>query len=150
MVADLLDRLGGDRGDGLVGGRGQMLEQHLLPGREQELPRHGLREIAVGLLDQPAIAEIEHVAVEGERVAVAPLPFGKAGGAQEMRRLPDQIEAHVGEAEIDLDARRMAAPFAQALAQDQAVVAETQQGLEQDLILGNGRHQMCFTSSGMS
>ena len=82
-----------------------MAEQHLLPGREQELPRHGLREIAVGLLDQPAIAEIEHVAAEGERVAVAALALRAAPAAfEEMRRLPDQIEAHIGEAEIDLDA----------------------------------------------
>jgi hypothetical protein len=39
------------------------------------LPRHRLREVAIGLLDSQAIAHVEHVAAEGERVAVAPLPL---------------------------------------------------------------------------
>ena len=127
-----------------------MAEQHLLPGREQELPRHGLGEIAIGLLDQQAIAEIEHVAMEGERVAVPAPALRPRRPHEEMGRLADQIEAHIGEAEIDLDARRMAAPFAEPLPEDQAVVAEPQQRLEQHLVVRNRRHQMCFTSSGMS
>ncbi len=47
--------------------------------------------------------------------------------SQQMRRLPDQVERQVREAEIDLQHRRMAAPFAQALAEDQRVVAEPKQ-----------------------
>ncbi len=89
-----------------------------------------------------------------------------------MRRLPDQVEREVGEAEVDLEHRPMAAPFAEPLAEDQRVVAEPQQIIEMrrrprspaagaskapapvapvgTSIGGKRRHQMCFTSSGMS
>ena len=128
------------------------------------MPRHRPREVAVGLLDQQAIAEIEHVAVESQLVAVARL-------FEQMRRLPDQVERQVRKAEIDLQHRPMPAPFAQALAEDQRVIAEAQQIVEAHGIrlAGGGRveaalpgrsgrhvdrrqrsHQMCFTSSGMS
>src|SRR3546814_7015475 len=84
----------------------------LLPGREEELPRHRLGEIAVGLLDEQAVAVIEHVAMEGEPVAVAVPPFDFAGVVQEVRRLADEVERDVGKAEVDLARRRMTTPFA--------------------------------------
>ena len=143
--------------------------EHVLPGREQQLPRHGPREIAIGLLDQPAILVIEHVAVERQLVGVA-------GFAQEMRRLPDQVEREIGEAEIDLERRRMAAPFAQALPEHQRIVAQPlaiigarrlmrvdHRRVERPAIGRGARvphlvffdhrkagHQMCVTTSGMS
>src|SRR3546814_7704042 len=99
----------------------------LLLGREEELPRHRLGEIAVGLLDEQAVAVIEHVAMEGEPVAVAVPPFDFAGVVQEVRRLADEVERDVGKAEVDLDRRRMTTPFAEALAEEQAVVAEAEE-----------------------
>ena len=117
VIGDFLDALGGDRRDPLVGRLFQPLIEHVLPGREQQLPGDGLGEIAIWLLDQQAIFPIEHVAVEGELVGVA-------GKAEEIGSLPDQVERQVGEAEVDLERRGMPAPFAEPLAKDQRVVAE--------------------------
>ena len=81
--------------------------------------------------------------MEGERIAVAALPFGLACIVQKMSRLPDQVEPHVRKAEVDLDARRVAAPFAEPLPEDQAVVAEAEKGFEEHQILpGTGRGTM--------
>ena len=66
---------------------------------------------------------------------------GVAGKTQEQIRLPHQIERDIGEREIDLQHRRMAAPLAQPLAEDEAVVAESK---------GLFAHQMFFTPSGIS
>ena len=68
----------------------------MLPRRIEQVPRDRLREVAVRLLDQQAIPEIEHVAVERQLVAVAE-PRSAAC------RLPDQVERDVGEAEVDLE-----------------------------------------------
>ena len=38
-----------------VGALDQLLEQHVLPGRIEQLPDDGPRKVAIGLLDQPAI-----------------------------------------------------------------------------------------------
>ena len=131
------------------------------------MPGNRLREVPVGLLDQQAILKIEHIAVEGE-------PVGIARGAEQKGRLADQVEREVGEADIDFEHRRMAAPLAEPLAEDQRVVAEAQQILRArvQLLPGGGRRpgrcgssacallgpglrrgtprHMCFTSSGMS
>jgi hypothetical protein len=64
----------------------------VLPRGEQQVPRDGPRKIAIRLLDQQAVAKVEHVAVEGERIAVAALPFGRARFLEQMRRLTDQVE----------------------------------------------------------
>src|SRR5436190_1271011 len=82
-----------------------------------KLPRDGLAEIAIGLLDQPAILPVEHIAMGGELVGIA-------GQTKEMRSLPDQVERNVGKAKVDLQRGCMAAPFAKALAEDQRVVAK--------------------------
>ncbi len=42
-----------------------------------------------------------------------------------MRRLPDQIERQIGKAQIDLERRRMPAPFRQALPKHQRIVAKS-------------------------
>ena len=78
--------------------------------------------------------------------------------AEQMRRLPDQVEREVGQAQIDLERRRVAAPFAEPLAEDQRIVAQPQQIIGRAAFIArlrtsggsDRRHQMCFTSSGMS
>ncbi len=112
----------------------------------------------------------ENRARRGGRRACRRLPPLRA----RVRRLPDQVERQIGKAKIDLQRRRMPAPFAQPLAEDQRVIAEPQKvigpgvqlfpgggrgptrcGSSACALLGPGlrrgtRHQMCFTSSGMS
>src|SRR5205823_11941499 len=118
-----------------------------LPVREQELARDGLREIAIRLLDQQAVAEIQSVAMEGERVGIAALSFDLAGETEKMRPLPQQIEADVGQREIDLQHRRVPGPFRQALTQDERVVAETNRMVKQDVFFA--AHQMFLMCSGI-
>ena len=62
--------------------------------------------------------------------------------AEEMRRLPDQVERQVGEAEVDLEHRRMPAPFAQPLAEDQRIVAEPQAIIGARRIMLAGRRRV--------
>ena len=171
MIGDFLDRLGGELAQELVRRTRQPLQQHVLPGGIEQVPGDGLGEVAVGLLDQEAVAEIENVAVEGERVAVAALVLAFAGCAEQVGRLTDQVERQVGETEVDLERGRVAAPFAEALAEHQSIVAEPKQVIvPRGVRLGGRRrverafagrvrrhidrrqrgHQMCFTSSGMS
>src|SRR5919106_464717 len=89
----------------------------MLPGREEKLPGDGLGEIAIGLLDQQAILPVEYIAVEGELVRIT-------GKAEEIGPLPDQVQRQIGEAKVDLQRRRMAAPFAEPLAKDQRIVTQ--------------------------
>ena len=58
-------------------------------------------------------------------------------------------ERQVGEADVDLKHRPVPAPFRQALTEHQRIVTEAQQIIGAP-IDSDGRHQMCFTSSGMS
>ena len=146
MIGDLLHRFLAYSRQPRLGRRGNLLHQQFLPVGEQELPRDRLREIAVGLFDQQAIAEIKRIAMKGERVGIAALAFDFAGKAEKMRPLPQQIEADVGQREIDLEHRRVAGPFRQALAQNQRIVAEAKRVVKQDVLF---RHQMFLMCSGI-
>src|SRR5205814_2516175 len=142
MISDFLDRFVRELAQKLIARLGQPLQQHVLPGRVKQVPRDGLSEVAVGLLDQQAVAEIEYVAVEREPVAVA-------GLIEQQSRLADLVEREVGKTDVDLEHRPMPAPFAEPLAEDERIVTQAQQVLGAR-VDGDGGHQMCFTSSGMS
>ena len=83
--------------------------------------------------------------MEGELVGVAARAFKFAGVAQQERRLAQEVEAEVGQRQVDLQRRGVTAPFAEPLAEDQGVVAETK-GVGEERGCG---HQMCFTPSGI-
>jgi hypothetical protein len=68
---------------------------------------------------------------KGELVAIASPALHLAGIAEKVSRLADEVERQVGEAEIDLDRRRVPAPLRQALTEDEAVVAEPKRIFEQ-------------------
>jgi hypothetical protein len=129
-----------------------------VPGVEQELAQDRAPEIAVGLFDQQEVPEIPGIAQEGEVIGAAPLPLDLSGQAQPHLRLADQVERGVGERDILLQHRRMTAPFADPVAEDQRVVPHPQEELEQvviRLVQRSGRrartpHHMCPASSGMS
>ena len=80
--------------------------------------------------------------------ASRPSPSSCAGVAQEMRRLADQVEADVGERQVDFQHRRMAAPLRQPLAEDQAS-SPSRSGVVEAAAAAVARHQMCFTPSGI-
>ena len=68
VVGQLLDALGRDRGEHRVAAAGQPLEQREPGGGEQQQPGDGVREVAVGDLGQPDVAEVAGLAEEGQRV----------------------------------------------------------------------------------
>jgi len=164
MVGDFLDRLRRIFAQEAVGRPGQPMQQHVLPGRKQQVPGNGLREIAVRLFDEHAIAKVEHVAMKGQTVAVP-------GLIQQQRRLTNQVQGQVCEADVDFQRWPVPTPFAKPLAKHQRIVAEPQQivlmrgmplrrrrrieraragRFTRHVDRRQGRHQMCFTSSGMS
>ena len=65
MVPQFLDRLGRDFGKTRVRRPGQCLEQGIGIGGKQEMPHHGARKIAVGLLQQHAVPEGFCIAMKG-------------------------------------------------------------------------------------
>ena len=86
VIGDFLDRpWPRSRADRRVARRVERAIEHVLPGREQQLPRDGPREIAIGLLDQQAILVIEHVAVERQLVGIARSRRGNASPARSGR-----------------------------------------------------------------
>ncbi len=79
MVAGLLERLGGDAGKRRVGRRAQGVPERQLVGIEEELARHRLSEVAVGLLDEKGVGELALGSQHGEVVLVfAPAPSSSA------------------------------------------------------------------------
>jgi hypothetical protein len=73
MIGDFLHRFVCELGEERVARSGQPLQQHVLPGCIEQMPRDCLGKIAVGLLNQQAVPEIEHVAVKGELIPLAGL-----------------------------------------------------------------------------
>ena len=64
----------------------------------------------LGCSTSQAILPVQHVAVKRQ-------PVGVPGQTKEIRSLPDQVERDIGQAEVDLQRRRMAAPLAEPLAE---------------------------------
>jgi hypothetical protein len=92
----------------------------MLPRRIEQLARNRTREIAVRLLDEKAVFEIEHIAPECQLVGIPNL-------AQQQGRLPDEVKRDIGEAEVHLKRRGMPAPLAEPLPKDQRIVTKGQQ-----------------------
>ncbi len=61
------------------------------------MPRDGLCKIAVRLLDQKTIGEIQNVAMEGKLVGVAAGALKLARKAKQIRGLTYEIERDIGE-----------------------------------------------------
>ena len=66
------------------------------------------------------------------------------GQREQRARLPDVVERDVGERDVLLDHRRVAAPLGQPLAVHEAGVAEAQH------VFGGGIHHILSTSDGSS
>ena len=130
VIARLLHRLRGDAGQ--LGVRRFCRALHLQQREhaEEELPNDREAEIALRQLDHQRVPEVDRVAEIRERVLVATLPFHLAGELEQQRRLADQVERDVGERDVLLEDRPVAAPLRQPMAEHQPVVAEAEQVLE--------------------
>jgi hypothetical protein len=76
-------------------------------------------EVDVRQLDDRKVAELVFGAQESEMVLVAAAPLECGRIRQQHARLPDQVERHVGERDVLLDHRSVAAPLGNPLAEDQ-------------------------------
>lgn len=89
-----------------------------MPDIDKKLASKGVGKVAVGLLRQQQIAKLTLVAAKGEGVFIA-AASQFSGIAEEIARLPQQVETDIGQRQIDLQLRRVAAPLAQTLGQHQ-------------------------------
>ena len=127
VVVDLLQRLLGDRGErrvARVAQRGVELE-HV--GRGDELAGDRLSEVAVGLLDEPAAAELGLVAEVGEVVLAAPVR--RARVVQQRAGVPEQVEGDVAERDVLFEFGGARDPPAELLREDQGVIAQPERVL---------------------
>ena len=171
VIGDFLDRLGGDRGDRSSFEPARWSNSIFCQVENRNCRAMVCAKSPLGCSTSQQLRKSSTSRWKASASPSRPLPFDLAGMVQEMGRLADQVEAHIGEAEIDLDRGRMAAPFAEPLAEDQAVVAEAQQSSKRTERCTSSagasnapapvapsrqvdgrqrRHQMCFTPSGMS
>ena len=98
VVLDLLHRLRGDRRQRLVGRCLQRrIELEVIDGCRQ-LARNGLREVSVGLLEEPCAAEVGLVTPVGEVVLGAPVE--RARVAKEGPGVTEQVECDVRERDV--------------------------------------------------
>ena len=122
----------------------QSFEHFQVPRIKQELTHQRLTEIAIGLFNEQGRAEIPSISQHGEVVSSATLALDLSSEAKPHLRLTDQIKCCVGECDILFDHGGMAAPFRDAVAKDQSVVAHAAEEFEIRV------HYIAPTSSGMS
>jgi len=125
VVRRLLLRLRGDRGNGRVGrDPGGFAPIGIECGAVEELANHGVCEVAVWLLDEQAVPPRPLGAEIGQ--LVLGLARGRADLLIQRPRQPDLVEPDIGERQVFLGRRRVAAPLREAVAQDQRVIGPAQ------------------------
>lgn len=127
-----------------------------MPRVEQELAHHRLAVITVRPFGKQEITEFACVAEIGKIVRAAATALDLASKSEPELRLADEVERRVGKGNVLFESGCMAAPFREAMAEDQRIVAHPQQEFEQRRTVDGrfhydrSRHHMCPTSSGMS
>ena len=111
VIARFLGALAGDRGKLRVARRRQRRPQRPLESGKQEVAQNRAAEVDVRQLADRQVAVLVLVSQESERILVAPAPFERAGVRQQQPRLTEQIQRGVGERDVLLDHRTMAAPL---------------------------------------
>ena len=122
VVGELVDALGGDRGEHRVGCARQRLEQGEPPGGEHQQPDHELGEVTVGVLGEADVPEL--LLLAEERELVLGLADDPPGPGQQQARLAEQVERDVGDRGLLLQLGQAGHPLLQPVAVDQRVVAE--------------------------
>ena len=96
-----------------------MLEQR----GQQRVAQGGEGEVTPGQLSDGRVAVIGLVAQESQLVFVMATAIDPAGVGEHGAGLANQVQRHVGQGDIFLEDGGVAAPFANALAQNQAGIA---------------------------
>ena len=81
-----------------------------------------LSKMTIWAFDQNRIAKIPRISKHRQIVRTAAHAFHLTGKAQPHLRLPQQIKCDIGKRDIFFDNRGMAAPFADAVRQDEGIV----------------------------
>ena len=89
---------------------------------EQELTHDGRREVAVRLLDEQAVPVLAGVAQIGEIVLAQRPARERRRVVVQRARLADEVEPDIGERDVLLQRRGVAAPFGQPVPEHQRVV----------------------------
>ena len=150
VVGDLLDRLRGDLGDARVGRALQLPQQQIVPGVEQELPRHVTAEVAVRLLDQQQVAEFAGVA-QDRRACPRRAPRPRPRRRGRARAAPGRSgRAPRSRARCPPPAPARGRTTRRAVAEDQAVVADRQELERVRPASGAGRTDRCAAAAASS
>jgi len=136
MIGAFLFRLRGNRRQRRVTRGHHRPPVEIGEGGIEELPHHGAGEIAVLLLDQQQVTILPHVTQIGESVFGVIPAFDLGGISVKLARLPEQVEAHIGERHVLFQHRRVAAPFRKAMAEDQRIIGAAQR-IEHQRRFGN-------------
>ena len=116
-------------------------------------PDDGESEIAPRQLHDLEVPEAALVAPVGERVFVPARSFDLPRQPQEHRGVAQEIERHVGERDVLFENRPVPAPLGGAVAEDEPIVAESEQVLEQRRAAGGRADgpvtQKTFTPRGV-
>ena len=111
VIAHLLEPLGGDGGNLRVTTVYQPGKQRHMPGIDKELAGDGVGKVAVRLFHQQEIAVLTFIPAVGQGIFIA--AAGQLSRiAEEVARLAQQIEADIGQREVNFQLRGMAAPRA--------------------------------------
>jgi hypothetical protein len=128
MVRGLLASLGRDGGEPFVGPRRERRVERQLVGRQEEQLRHRDCEVAVGQLDQQAVAKLPVVAQVRQRVLV--LAEGLARVREQQARRAQLVERDVGERDVLFHLGRAGVPLGEPLRRDERVVTEFEQPVD--------------------
>ena len=124
VVVDLFGRLRRDRRQRRIGRGRECAVERIEVDRGDELTGDGVGEVAVRTLEQLPIAEFRLVAEVGEFVlGLAPR---RARVGEQAASVTEEVEADVAERDVLLELRRVGDPLAEALREDQCVVAEAE------------------------
>ncbi len=153
MVGAFLLGLRGNRRQRLILGFHHRAPIQIGKRRVEKLPHNSAGEITVWLFDQQKVAILPDVAQISVLIFVVARVFDLGGIGVEFACLPDQVEAHIGERHVLFHHGRMAAPFRQAMPEDQRIVSPAQHVKHQRTLSDLDRcdrHHICPTSSGTS
>ena len=130
VVARLFEGFGRNSAQFFMAAMGcQVLPQQFEPGGGHGVAQDRKGKVAARQLRQGDIEVIALVAQKRQLVFVKTLPIDLASQREHRTRLANQIESDIGHGNVLFQNRRVPAPFADALGQDETAIANAQQVL---------------------